>query len=105
MIKEPGGPATAGKNRSMLLQSAAPYIRKVGRRPGNQKNPRLWRRAAIAGIKRNPKGRKAGAAVNTALTIQERLKDLRVERGLTLERLEQRTGISRSALVNGETEE
>ena len=32
------------------------------------------------------------------LTIQERLKDLRVERGLTLEQLSAETGISRSAL-------
>ena len=31
------------------------------------------------------------------LTIQERLKDLRVERGLTLEQLSAETGISRSA--------
>ncbi len=36
--------------------------------------------------------------MNTALTIQERLKDLRVERGFTLEQLEQQTGISKSAL-------
>lgn len=36
--------------------------------------------------------------MNTALTIQEKLKDLRVENGLTLEQLEQRTGISKSAL-------
>ena len=32
------------------------------------------------------------------LTIQERLKDLRVERGLTLEQLSTETGISKSAL-------
>lgn len=32
------------------------------------------------------------------LTIQERLKDLRVERGLTLEQLAEQTGLSRSAL-------
>ncbi|WP_429147713.1 helix-turn-helix domain-containing protein [Anaerotaenia torta] len=43
--------------------------------------------------------------MNAALTIQERLKDLRVERGLTLEQLEQRTGISKSALGNYETED
>lgn len=43
--------------------------------------------------------------MNVALTIQERLKDLRVERGLTLEQLEQRTGISKSALGNYETED
>ena len=43
--------------------------------------------------------------MNTALTIQERLKDLRVERGLTLEQLEQRTNISKSALGNYENED
>ena len=32
------------------------------------------------------------------LTIQERLKDLRVERGLSLEQLSVETGISKSAL-------
>ena len=31
------------------------------------------------------------------LTIQERLKDLRVERGLTLEQLAEQTGLSKSA--------
>lgn len=34
------------------------------------------------------------------LTIQERLKDLRVERSLTLEQLSAETGISKSALGN-----
>ncbi len=43
--------------------------------------------------------------MNAALTIQERLKDLRVERGLTLEQLEQRTGISKSALGSYEAED
>ena len=33
-----------------------------------------------------------------ALTIQERLKDLRVERGLTLEQLAEETHLSKSAL-------
>ena len=33
-----------------------------------------------------------------ALTIQERLKDLRVERGLTLEQLAEKTHLSKSAL-------
>ena len=32
-----------------------------------------------------------------ALTIQERLKDLRVERGLTLEQLAEQTHLSKSA--------
>ena len=43
--------------------------------------------------------------MNIALTIQEKLKDLRVERGLTLEQLEQQTGISRSALGQYENNE
>lgn len=43
--------------------------------------------------------------MNTALTIQERLKDLRVQNGLTLEQLEQRTSISKSALGNYENED
>ena len=33
------------------------------------------------------------------LSIQERLKDLRVERGLTLEQLAEQTHLSKSALV------
>ncbi|MFT9078067.1 helix-turn-helix domain-containing protein [Ethanoligenens sp.] len=43
--------------------------------------------------------------MNTALTIQEKLKDLRTERGLTLEQLEQQTGISKSALGSYESED
>lgn len=39
------------------------------------------------------------------LTIQERLKDLRVERGLTLEQLAEQTGLSRSALGSYESDE
>ena len=38
-----------------------------------------------------------------ALTIQERLKDLRIERGFTLEQLAEETGISKSALGNYES--
>ena len=37
-----------------------------------------------------------------ALTIQERLKDLRVERGLTLEQLAEQTHLSKSALGSNE---
>lgn len=40
-----------------------------------------------------------------ALTIQERLKDLRVEHGLTLEQLAEQTNLSKSALGSYETEE
>ena len=39
-----------------------------------------------------------------ALTIQERLKDLRVECGLTLEQLAEQTHPSKSALSSGETQ-
>ena len=40
-----------------------------------------------------------------ALTIQERLKDLRVERGLTLEQLAEQTGLSKSALGSYEADD
>ena len=40
-----------------------------------------------------------------ALTIQERLKDLRVERGLTLEQLAEQTQLSKSALRSYEADE
>ena len=40
-----------------------------------------------------------------ALTIQERLKDLRVERGLTLEQLAEQTHLSKSALGSYEADE
>lgn len=43
--------------------------------------------------------------MNNLLTIQERIKDLRVERGLTLEQLAEKTGLSSSALGNYETNE
>ena len=40
-----------------------------------------------------------------ALTIQERLKDLRVERGLTLEQLAEQTYLSKSALGSYEVDD
>ena len=40
-----------------------------------------------------------------ALTIQERLKDLRVECGLTLEQLAEQTHLSKSALGSYEAED
>ena len=40
-----------------------------------------------------------------ALTIKERLKDLRVERGLTLEQLAEQTGLSKSALGSYEADD
>ena len=44
-------------------------------------------------------------SVNNLLTIQERIKDLRVENNLTLEQLAEKTGLSSSALGNYETNE
>ena len=41
--------------------------------------------------------------MQTKLTIGERMKDLRVEKGLTRETLGQQTGLSRSALGNYES--
>ena len=38
------------------------------------------------------------------VSLQERLKDLRVEKGLKLEELAEKTGISKSALASYETE-
>ena len=43
--------------------------------------------------------------MNTTLTIQEKLKDLRVEKGLTLDQLAEMTGISRSALGKYESDD
>lgn len=39
------------------------------------------------------------------LSIQEKLKDLRIEKGLSLQELSEQTGISRAALGNYETDE
>ena len=43
--------------------------------------------------------------MNTTLTIQEKLKDLRVEHGLTLEQLANQTGLSKSALGKYENDD
>lgn len=43
--------------------------------------------------------------MNTKLTIQEKLKDLRVERHLTLEQLAEETGLSKSALGKYESDD
>ena len=43
--------------------------------------------------------------MNINLTIPERLKDLRTERGLTLEQLSEATGISRAALGKYEADD
>ena len=39
------------------------------------------------------------------LSIQEKLKDLRIERGLSLQELSEQTGLSRAALGNYETDD
>ena len=46
-----------------------------------------------------------GAKMYVKLTIPERLKDLRVERHLTLEQLAAQTGLSKAALGQYETED
>jgi transcriptional regulator with XRE-family HTH domain len=38
------------------------------------------------------------------LSIQEKLKDLRIEKGLSLQELSEQTGISRASLGNYETD-
>ena len=43
--------------------------------------------------------------MNTTLTIQENLKDLRVKRKLTLEQLAEQTGLSKSALGKYENDD
>ena len=43
--------------------------------------------------------------MQTELTLQEKLKDLRMERTLTLEQLAEQTKLSRSALRNYESDE
>lgn len=43
--------------------------------------------------------------MNIKLTIQERLKDLRTERKMTLEQLSEATGLSRAALGKYETDD
>ena len=43
--------------------------------------------------------------MNTTLTIQEKLKDLRVAHGLTLEQLADQTGLSKSALGKYENDD
>lgn len=49
--------------------------------------------------------KKEGCAMQIKLAIQERLKDLRVERGLTLEQLAEQTGLSKSALGKYEADD
>ena len=54
----------------------------------------------------NKRNRAVGRlGMNTTLTIQEKLKDLRVEHGLTLEQLADQTGLSKSALGKYENDD
>jgi transcriptional regulator with XRE-family HTH domain len=48
---------------------------------------------------------KGAVSINIALTTQEKLKDLRVEHGLTLAELSAQTGISSSALGKYEADD
>ena len=70
-----------------------PYIQEVGKE----------RKTGWISTLRDRK--KEGYAMQIKLTIQERLKDLRVERGLTLEQLAEQTGLSKSALGKYETDD
>ncbi len=49
--------------------------------------------------------REGSEPMKTMFSVQERLKDLRVEKGLNLEELAEKTGISKSALGSYENEE
>ena len=70
-----------------------PYIQEVGKE----------RKTGWISTLRDRK--KEGYAMQVKLTIQERLKDLRVERGLTLEQLAEQTGLSKSALGKYEADD
>ena len=70
-----------------------PYIQEVGKE----------RKTGWISTLRDRK--KEGHAMQMKLTIQERLKDLRVERGLTLEQLAEQTGLSKSALGKYEADD
>ncbi|MDY4662230.1 helix-turn-helix transcriptional regulator, partial [Pseudoflavonifractor capillosus] len=70
-----------------------PYIQEVGKE----------RKTGWISTLRDRK--KEGYAMQVKLTIQERLKDLRVERGLSLEQLAEQTGLSKSALGKYEADD
>ena len=82
-----------------------PYIHKVGFRGEKRKFPRLWK------VWYNPvSGRKTAAGkervpMKGATSIQERLWELRKDKGLNLEELSELTGISKSALGSYEKED
>ena len=70
-----------------------PYIQEVGKE----------RKTGWISTLRDRK--KEGCAMQIKLTIQERLKVLRVERGLTLEQLAEQAGLSKSALGKYEADD
>lgn len=77
-----------------------PYIQKVGKRVRKAEISTLIEICAIMGSRT-----RGGTDMNIKLTIPERLKDLRIERGLTLEQLSEATGISRAALGKYEADD
>ena len=77
-----------------------PYIQEVGKRVRKAEISTLIEICAIMGSRT-----RGGTDMNIKLTIPERLKDLRTERGLTLEQLSEATGISRAALGKYEADD
>ena len=77
-----------------------PYIQEVGKRVRKAEISTLIEIYAIMGSRT-----KGDADMNIKLTIPERLKDLRTERGFTLEQLSEATGISRAALGKYEADD
>ncbi len=69
----------------------APYIHKVGFRGKNQKFPRLRNGYGIMALSAAASRRKERYIYENRISVQERLKDLRVEAGLNLEELAQET--------------
>lgn len=67
----------------------------------NRKIPRLWKFVEYSAIIFS----EVRFEMNITLTIQEELKDLRIEKGLTLEQLSEQTGISKSALGKYENDD
>ena len=81
-----------------------PYISKDGKNAVLRKIPRLEKFCDIM-IGISWFAAKRGINMQCKLTIPERLKDLRVEHGLTLEQLAEATGLSRAALGKYEADD
>lgn len=82
-----------------------PYIQEDGNCAKKRKFPRSWKLCAIINADDDTAGRKGYADMYVKLSIPERLKDLRVERHLTLEQLAAETGLSKSALGKYEADD